>query len=103
VPTFDLAACRLGEPQPDGLRAALLLRGDAGRLGRGEMPEMIPYARAPRRLPVVLSGEEMVRFLEVVPGLKPRVALVTTYAAGLRLPEVVALQRADIDSTSIVR
>jgi integrase/recombinase XerD len=68
-------------------------------LGRGEMPEMIPYARAPRRLPVVLSGEEMVRFLEAVPGLKPRVALVTAYAAGLRLSEVVALQCADIDSS----
>jgi integrase/recombinase XerD len=73
-------------------------------LGRGEMPEMIPYARTPRRLPVVLSGEEMVRFLEAVPGLKPRVALVTAYAAGLRLSEVVALQCADIDSTrSVIR
>jgi len=68
-------------------------------LGRGEVPEMIPYARTPRRLPVVLSGEEIVRFLEAVPGLKPRVALVTAYAAGLRLSEVVALQCADIDSS----
>jgi integrase len=31
--------------------------------------------------------------------LKPRVALVTAYAAGLRLSEVAALQCADIDSS----
>ena len=36
-------------------------------LGRSEMPEVIPYARTPRRLPVVLSGEEMVRFLKSRP------------------------------------
>src|ERR1700693_4240967 len=35
------------------------------------MPEMIPYVRAPRRLPVVLSGEEVVRFLEAVHWVRP--------------------------------
>jgi integrase/recombinase XerD len=67
-------------------------------LGRPEVPELIPYARVPRRLPVVLSAEEVVRFLEAVPGLKSRVALTTAYAAGLRLSEVVALKVTDIDS-----
>jgi integrase/recombinase XerD len=71
-------------------------------LGRGEMPELIPYARAPRKLPVVLSGEEVVRFLQAVPGLKARVALTTAYAAGLRLSEVVALEVGDIDSQRMV-
>ena len=33
-------------------------------LGRSELPERIPYARQPRRLPVVLSADEVVRFLE---------------------------------------
>ena len=39
-------------------------------LGHGEIPERIPYAREPRKLPVVLSAEEVVRFLEAVPSLK---------------------------------
>jgi site-specific recombinase XerD len=67
-------------------------------LGRSELSELIAYARAPRRLPVVLSGEEVVRFLEAVPGLRSRVALTTAYAAGLRLSEVVSLKVGDIDS-----
>lgn len=71
-------------------------------LKRSEVVKLIAYARAPRRLPVVLSGEEVVRFLEAVPGLKTRVALVTAYAAGLRLSEVVALKVGDIDSKRMV-
>ena len=39
-------------------------------LGQGEIPERIPYAREPRKLPVVLSADEVVRFLEAVPSLK---------------------------------
>jgi integrase/recombinase XerD len=71
-------------------------------LGRAEMPELIAYARSPRRLPVVLSGEEVVGFLAAVPGLKSRVALTAAYAAGLRLSEVVALKVGDIDSKRMV-
>jgi site-specific recombinase XerD len=67
-------------------------------LGHSELPEQIPFARAPRKLPVVLSGEEVVRFLEAVPGFKSRVALTTAYATGLRLSEVVALRIGAIDS-----
>ena len=51
-------------------------------LGHGEIPERIPYAREPRKLPVVLSADEVVRFLEAVPSLKTRTALTTAYAAG---------------------
>jgi integrase/recombinase XerD len=71
-------------------------------LGRGEMAERIAHARDPRKLPAVLSGEEVVRFLEAVPDLKARVALTTAYAAGLRLSEVVALKAANIDSRRMV-
>ena len=67
-------------------------------LGRADLPELIPYARRPRKLPVILSGEEVIRFLEAVPGLKSRVALTTAYATGLRLSEVVALRIGAIDS-----
>lgn len=67
-------------------------------LGEAEIPERIPYARKPRRLPVVLSADEVVRFLEAVPSLKSRTALTTAYAAGLRVSEVVRLKVSDIDS-----
>jgi integrase len=68
-------------------------------LGRSDAHEEIVAAREPHRLPEVLSGEEIVRFLEAVPGLRNRVALTTTYGAGLRVGEVVRLQPAAIDSS----
>ena len=67
-------------------------------LDRGEIPERIAYARTPRKLPTILSADEVVRFLEAVPSLKARAALTTAYAAGLRASEVVSLKVADIDS-----
>jgi len=67
-------------------------------LGQADLPERIPYAREPRKLPVVLSADEVVRFLEAVPGLKSRTALTTAYAAGLRASEAVRLKVGDIDS-----
>ena len=68
-------------------------------LGRSDAHEQIVAAREPQRLPVVLSGEEIVRFLEAVPGLRNRVALTTAYGAGLRVGEVVRLTTAAIDSS----
>ena len=67
-------------------------------LGLAEVPERIAYAREPRRLPVVLGADEVVRFLEAVPSLKARAALTTAYAAGLRVSEVIGLRVGDIDS-----
>jgi site-specific recombinase XerD len=67
-------------------------------LGQATIPERIPYARELRKLPAVLSADEVVRFLESVSSLKSRVALTTAYAAGLRVSEVVALKLRDIDS-----
>jgi integrase/recombinase XerD len=55
-------------------------------------------AGEPRRLPVVLSADEVVRFLEAGPSLKARAALTTAYAAGLRVSEITGLRVADIDS-----
>src|SRR5262249_43144927 len=54
------------------------------------------------KLPVVLSADEVVRFLEAIPSLKSRTALTTVYAAGLRVSEVVLLKIADIDSQRMV-
>jgi len=71
-------------------------------LEQAELPERIAYARRPRKLPVVLSADEVVRFLEAVPGLKCRTALTTAYAAGLRASEVARLKVSDIDSRRMV-
>ena len=71
-------------------------------LGRPDLPERIPHAREPRKLPVVLGADEVVRFLEAVPSLKCRAALTTAYAAGLRASEVASLKVANIDSSRMV-
>jgi integrase/recombinase XerD len=71
-------------------------------LGHREIPERIPYAREPRKLPVVLSADEVVRFLEAVPSLKTRAALTTAYAAGLRAAEAVGLKVVNVDSGRMV-
>jgi integrase/recombinase XerD len=71
-------------------------------LGRSDANEQIVAAREPQRLPVVLSGDEIVRFLEAVPGLRNRVALTTAYGAGLRVGEVVRLTAAAIDSSRML-
>lgn len=66
-------------------------------LGHGEIPERIAYARTPAKLPTILNGDEIVRFLEAVPSLRTRTALTTAYAAGLRASEAVHLKVRDID------
>jgi len=71
-------------------------------LGRTEIPTRIAYARTPRKLPVILSADEVIRFLEAVPSLTARIALTTAYAAGLRSSEVVGLKVTDIDSDRMV-
>jgi integrase len=71
-------------------------------MGQNEIPERIAYAREPRKLPVILGADEVIRFLEAVPSLKTRTALTTAYAAGLRASEAVHLKVADIDSSRML-
>src|ERR671925_1439625 len=58
----------------------------------------LPFIREPRKLPVVLSPEEVARLLDAAPGLKYKAALSVAYGAGLRATEVVSLKVSDIDS-----
>jgi len=62
----------------------------------------LPYAREPRKLPVVLSPDEVGRLLEAAPGLKYKAAFSIAYGAGLRASEVVSLKVSDIDSERMV-
>ena len=64
--------------------------------------EQIPYGRKPRPLPVVLSQDEVVRLIEAVPQAVYRMALLTAYAAGLRISETMALRAEHIDSARML-
>jgi site-specific recombinase XerD len=71
-------------------------------LGRPWEIKHLPFAKKPRRLPVVLSGDEVLRLLAAADGPVYRLMLTIAYAAGLRVSEVVALRAADIDSARMV-
>jgi integrase/recombinase XerD len=63
---------------------------------------MIPAPKKPQTLPVVLSPEEVVQFLDAVKNPKHRTILTTCYAAGLRISEAVQLTIPAIDSQRMV-
>ena len=67
-------------------------------LDRPDMGRHLTFVREPRKIPAVLSVEEIARLLEVAPGPKYKAALSAAYGAGLRVSEVVALKVSDIDS-----
>jgi site-specific recombinase XerD len=67
-------------------------------LQRPEMIPHLPFPRQEKRLPTVLSEEEVTRFFGAVSHPRNRVALLTIYAAGLRVSEVLGLKPDDIDS-----
>jgi len=58
----------------------------------------IPMAKVPKRLPQILSREEVARLINAGATLRERALLSATYAAGLRISEVCGLQLADIES-----
>jgi site-specific recombinase XerD len=62
----------------------------------------IPIPKKPLKLPVVLSPEEVKRFLECVGSPKHRTLLTGAYAAGLRVSEATHLKVGDIDSQRMV-
>jgi site-specific recombinase XerD len=60
--------------------------------------EDLPLVRAPKKLPVVLSQEEVVRLIEGALNLRHRTLLMLLYATGLRRAEAVHLKITDIDT-----
>jgi len=71
-------------------------------LDRPDLSRRLVLVRHPRKLPNVLSVEEVGRLLEAAPGPKYTAALGTAYGAGLRVSEVTALKVCDIDSTRML-
>ena len=64
--------------------------------------EGMRFQKAPRRLPVVMSDDEVSRLLNAASLLRDRALLETAYATGMRLGEVLRLKVSDIDSRRMV-
>jgi integrase/recombinase XerD len=64
--------------------------------------DVIPAPKKPQKLPVVLSPEEVLHFLECIGSMKHRTILTSCYAAGLRISEAVRLKPNDVDSQRMV-
>lgn len=67
-------------------------------LGKDWPLEQLPCAKIPKRLPIVLSRDEVRQFFATIRRLKARAMLMTAYAAGLRASEVCRLRIEDVDS-----
>jgi site-specific recombinase XerD len=67
-----------------------------------EIADQIEYIAEPRKIPVVLSPEEVRRLLDAAPSFKCRLLLSLAYGCGLRASEVVSLKVSDIDSAQMV-
>jgi site-specific recombinase XerD len=72
--------------------------------GRANLAAQLTRVHCPRRLPRVLSPEEIARLIEAAPGpgLKYKAALSVAYGAGLRAAEVASLKVSDIDSKRLL-
>lgn len=71
-------------------------------LGKDWAIEHIPHAKREKKLPSVLSRDEVRRVLDAVRNARQRVLLTTIYAAGLRLSEALSLKVGDVDSERMV-
>ncbi len=117
---FDRSADRLG---PEQIRAyqvylaterglatsSLLVAVSALRLlyrvtlrKRWSFDDVIPAPKKPQSLPVVLSPQEVVQFLDAVKPAKHHTILTACYAAGLRISDAIALTVPAIDSERLV-
>lgn len=67
-------------------------------LGRDWVVKHIPYTKRGQRVPVVLSQEEVLAIFDALANVKHRAILMTLYATGLRLEELLHLQVQDLDS-----
>ena len=74
----------------------------ARTLGRPEEVAWVGHLKVTRRLPAILSAEEIERLLAELPSLKHVAIVMAAYGAGLRISEVCHLRVEDIDSQRMV-
>jgi site-specific recombinase XerD len=70
----------------------------AKTLRRHYLAEYIPFPKRPKRLPTVLSPEEVTRLINASPNLYHRTLLTTLYSTALRRAELCRLKVSDLDS-----
>ena len=61
----------------------------------------VVYQKRKKKLPVVLSEQEVIQLLDAAADLSDRAILMTLYSGGLRLLELIHLQPSDIDSDAM--
>ena len=71
-------------------------------LRRPYLPDALPFPKHSRRLPTVLSQEEVARLIDATGNLMHRAMVMTLYATGVRRAELCRLKVADIDSERMV-
>src|SRR5450432_711977 len=94
---LHLASSGAGTPKINATVSALRFFFNV-TLDRPDLAKHLAFMHEPRKVPVVLSPEEVARFLEAAPSVKYKAALSIAYGAGLRVSEVVSLKVSDIDS-----
>ena len=71
-------------------------------LKRYQFRDFLPYPRDRRRLPTILSLEEVARLINAAGTLYRRALLMTLYATGARCSELTHLKLSDVDSKRMV-
>ena len=96
---FQLHQTRIGMQPPSINNAVSALRFFfTVTLDRPDLARRLTVVPYPRRIPAVLSVEEVTLLLRAATAPKYKAAFATAYGAGLRVSEVVALKVGDIDS-----
>jgi site-specific recombinase XerD len=67
-------------------------------LRSGLLVERISYTKTPKKLPIILSKEEVIKIYQSISNIKHKTIFITIYACGLRVSEASLLKITDIDS-----
>ena len=99
---FQVEQRDAGVPVPTLNSIVSALRFFTHTLDRPDLARKLVRLAHPRKLPVVLSRDEVARLLNATTCLKHQAALSVAYGAGLRVAEVSALKVSDVDSERVL-
>ena len=99
---FQVEPRDAGVPVPTLNSIVSALRFFTHTLDRPDLARKLVRLAHPRKLPVVLSRDEVARLLNATTCLKHQAALSVAYGAGLRVAEVSALKVSDVDSERVL-
>ena len=90
------------EPRTVKLHVSALRFFFVKTLKRTYLLDDIPYPKVPRRLPTILTVDEVTRLIDAARTLTDRTMLMVLYSTGMRNAEMRSLQVRDIDSRSML-